>query len=120
MDIVSVLNESTKQASVGIKSNAIIANSVSIERIGWGVKYTFHADLEANNFAKNLRNMARVNLVSGVILDMLGPIAIPNFLAGVWAYSLADNIEYQARKAGEGVVLNLQYIPTYSVEPANF
>lgn len=114
------LNYFIKQTSAATSSDTATTNAVSMERMGWGFKYTFHTDLAANNFVKNLRNVSRVNFAFGIILAMLGPIAIPAFLGGIWAYSLADNIEYQASKPGEGVILNLQYIPTYSVEPANF
>lgn len=85
----------------------------------WGVSHSFYTDASANAYAYKVRMLAHANagvaVIAGVLLPGVG--AIPNGLTAVYAYSVADTVDYNANKQGSGVVLDINYWLTYNCRP---
>ena len=54
----------------------------------------------------------------GIIFQGVGSIAaIPNGISAIWAYSLADSVDYNANRPGSGVILEVHYLLVYNCKP---
>lgn len=98
---------------------SVRSSDSSSETFWWGRKHTFYTDDAARDYAYDVRMSAHANagaaVVAGAVFGGVG--AIPNGLTAVWAYSLADTVDYNANKSGEGVIVEISWILTYKCYP---
>lgn len=85
----------------------------------WGVRHTFYTDDSARDYAYDVRMAAHKAAAAAAIHAVLfeGVGAVPAGLTAVYAYSLADTVDYNTNKAGDGVILEIQWILTYDCYP---
>lgn len=85
----------------------------------WGRKHIFYSDNAARDYAYNVRMSAHANagaaLIAGAVFSGVG--SVPNGITAIWAYSIADSVDYNANKSGEGVILEVTWILAYRCYP---
>lgn len=123
----SELNDKAETYQITIKDSGRIVNNTPEFRVAgqssvyewWGVRHTFHWDDAARDYAYNVRQAAHANagvaFIGGAVFGGVG--AVPNGLTAVYAYSIADTVDYNANKSGNGVVLDINWWLTYSCYP---
>lgn len=122
------LNMLSEQKSVNITDDGQIydlspvmyqASGESKEYHWWGVKRIFYSDDSARDYAYKLRMVGHGNAgaaaIAGAVFGGVG--AIPNGLGAAYAYSIADTVDYNANKSGDGVILEVHWILTYNCYP---
>ena len=121
---IETLIENYNKSILNNKSNSINSRGSHPEdfytvKFWWGVKHTFLSDGSAQRYAYNIRQKGHLNagtaILAGAIFGGVG--VIPNGLTSVYAYSLADSVDYNANRPGIGVILEVNYLLFYNCKP---
>ncbi|MDK2802746.1 MAG: hypothetical protein KFW09_05145 [Oscillospiraceae bacterium] len=130
-DKIETLIENYNKSILNNKSNSLKSRGTHPEdfytvKFWWGVKHTFLSDGSAQRYAQNIRQKAHLHsaiglsdgVAFGIIFQGVGSIAaIPNGISAIWAYSLADSVDYNANRPGSGVIVDIKYLITYTCRP---
>lgn len=122
------LNEMSNKGDIRVSKNGQIydtslarasAYSHYTQQYWWGVRHTFYSDDAARDYAHELRMVAHLNAgaaaIAGVVFTGVG--ALPSGLSAIYAYSVADTVDYNANKPGKGVILEIKWILAYKCYP---
>lgn len=122
------LNEMSNKGSIRVSRNGQIydtslvrarAYNYQTQQYWWGVRHTFYSDGAARDYAYELKMAAHLNAgaaaIAGAVFGGVG--ALPNGLTAIYAYSLADTVDYNANKPGKGVVLEIKWVLVYKCYP---
>lgn len=122
-----VLNLKADLHQITIEKSKRIVNNNLILRSGgrsssyywWGVRHIFYSDSAARDYAYNVRMNAHVDAgaaaLAGAIFGGIG--ALPSGLSALYAYSIADTVDYNANRPGNGVILDVNWWLTYRCYP---
>lgn len=95
-----------------------IAYIGEIERFWWGVRKTFYDDATAKRFAHEWREASNQFGILSLILGVTYPPASVISSLGVWyCNSIAESVSYNAELDGDGCVLDITYLFTFSCYP---
>lgn len=85
----------------------------------WGVRGIFYSDASARNYAYKVRLIAHGSAASSLIFGVLfgGIGALPSGLTAVYANVVADSVDHNANKPGNGVILDLNYLLFFTCKP---
>lgn len=124
---ISDLNRNAELNLITINKSKKITNNIPQLRVAgqstshhwWGARHVFYWDDAARDYAYEVRMLAHANagaaVLAGAIFSGVG--GVPNGLSAVYGYMIADSVDYNANKSGDGVILDVNWWLTFSCYP---